>query len=135
MLLKIEFEFTVPDSFAVFIKKSIRDRFFLTLDIPKANKINNVLNKKQIFNFDINFIDILLDSINNIKIKPIEDKYVLFIDENKLYKDTGVKLISLCNLLTFGNMEIEGYPILRDVFSHIQKYIKKYRDRYAMGGF
>lgn len=79
------------------------------------------------------------------KIKKVKGKKVFFlainhivyknskiqINESILYPGTDYKLIDLCKLLNYGNLEFEGYPIFSTVFDFISDNIKKYESMFV----
>lgn len=134
MKIIVDIDIPISKSFLLFLKKEIKNRFFLTVQLEKLKSIDEKINAQNIFINKISSLDILLTSIDGIQIYQIDNIGVLQIDDNILYKDLDIPMSSLCKLITFGNINIEGYPILNDIFRYIQSHLKYYRDKFANGG-
>ena len=134
MKIIVDIDIPISKSFLLFLKKEIKNRFFLTIQLEKLKYIDEKINDQNIFKNKISSLDILLTSIDNIQIYRIDNIGIVQIDDNILYKDLDIPLSSLCKLITFGNINIEGYPILNNVFRYIQSHLKYYRDKFANGG-
>lgn len=134
MKIIVDIDIPISKSFLLFLKKEIKNRFFLTVQLEKLKSIDEKINNQNIFISKISSLDILLNSIDTMQIYQIDEISILQIDDNILYKDLDISMGSLCKLITFGNINVEGYPILNDVFRHVQSHLKYYRDKFACGG-
>lgn len=133
MILKIETDFKISKSFLKALRRYMKNYFFLILDYKELKKYEKKINDLKLFSSDLSLLDIYMKAFANIKFNIYGNKYTLYIDDNVLYKDIDIKLDSLCNLITAGSMDFEGYPILKDVFIHFENNIKRYRDKFMRG--
>lgn len=94
-------------------------------NITKSS-LYNLDNKKYydkylIKTYNISLNDLITSFYNNIKVIKDHENYILFLDSNVHIK--SVKLITLVDLLNYGNQDIKGLNFFNNIFSFIQKNI------------
>ena len=94
-------------------------------NITKSS-LYNLDNKKYydkylIKTYNISLNELITSFYNNIKVIKDHENYILFLDSNVHIK--SVKLITLVDLLNYGNQDIEGLNSFNSIFSFIQKNI------------
>ena len=73
--------------------------------------------------FDIDSFEILKKALKNLLITK-NGMYEYIIKVNKILKYDDVSINSWINVITYGNREIKGYPILIDLFNDISENIQ-----------
>lgn len=90
----------------------------------KVNSLSLYKNK-----FDSKFI--LTTSSKTMTYKKDVDGYRILVKPNFLVTSYGQNLDTLCNFVTYGNTQINGYPIFleieKDIITNLSKYIGYYR--------
>ena len=82
--------------------------------------------------FNLNTRNIILFGIRNLKIVKESTKvYTISIDKNLKYKDLNVN--SVIKLITYGNRELKGYPVILDTFKFIVNNIVGIHAHYSLG--
>lgn len=94
-------------------------------NITKSS-LYNLDNKKYydkylIKTYNISLNELITSFYNNIKVVRDDENYILFLDSNIHIKN--VKLITLVDLLNYGNQDIKGLNFFNNIFSFIQKNI------------
>lgn len=68
-------------------------------------------------NLNINSYEILKFAFDHLYISETPSEYILKIDKNLRWNNLNVS--SLISLITYGNRQVKGYPIVRRVFETI----------------
>lgn len=97
-----------------YIPQYIYDRFLKIVDIGRLAEFDKF--------FEINSFDILVKVLRNLLITK-NGNYEYIIKINKLIKSDNVPAIIWISAINYGTREIKGYPILIDLFKHIQENI------------
>jgi len=77
--------------------------------------------------------DILISGIYNLKFMKLNDKYIIYIDNNQYISDSNIKIDSLCKFINFGNLLISGYPIFTKTFKYFKFNLVRYFNNYLYG--
>ena len=108
-----------------YLPNYIYDQFLKSADISRLVEFDEF--------FDINSFDILKKAIRNLLITK-NGNYEYIIKVNKVLKVDNVTIDVWISVITYGNREVKGYPILIDLFKHIQENIgliyKEWEDGY-----
>lgn len=73
--------------------------------------------------------------LRTIQIQKTDSKYIISFDKFARVANSRAKLYSIIKLITFGNMEINGYPIVLDLFNEFADNISEYASKYEkLGG-
>lgn len=125
-----------------FIKWLIQEilyTFILHVDRNKLKAWDEYLNKvvfkdnKLIKN--ISTYNILYTGLRTLQIQKTDSKYIISFDKFARVTNSRAKLYSIIKLITFGNMEINGYPIVLDLFNEFADNISEYASKYEkLGG-
>ena len=83
-----------------------------------------------LFNVNVNYVDIIKKSLNNLQILESNDKYIVQINPNIKYKNTNLCLNVLVNLLDYGTLQVKGCYLFSTVFNNINNNLNIYYDRY-----
>lgn len=77
--------------------------------------------------------EIIYKGANLIRVREIPKKFIIEINPNVIMPGVKAKkVVTLCKLINYGNMEIKGYPIFSDTFTMIAENINAYIDLYAI---
>ena len=101
------------------------------------NTVQNNLNQTRLKLFDnylnINSREVILLALRNLDItKQAVNSYKISISKIKTYKDKS--LHEWINLITYGDREIKGYPVVLNIFKEAQENITGLYKRYLRFG-
>ena len=123
--------------FGRWLCKRIESLIKSRIDKNKLKLWSEYLTKSNLFTpvySDKIFADkILIQASESLTCKKFPSLLFIEIDSNKLVSGLDrVKLKTIVELITFGNQEKSGYPLIQDVFQevadNISEYISKYMD-------
>lgn len=117
----------------------ISHSIYSQLDRSKLQQWSSYLNDSGIFKSD--------NSVKNISAKKLFDQIckniccyrfpsLLCIEVDKNINAFGlsnVKLSTVCNLITFGNQDQHGYPIILQEFQYVAEHIDEFVEKYMDG--
>ena len=130
MLIRLEGNYS--PRFINFLIKIIKNRVITKLSLNKLkmwDKYLDTINKNH-----ESAKEIILISLSEL-VYIIEDNYIIItINNNYVLSKLHLKLIDAIKLISFGNMEIKGYPIISDTFQYVEKNIKGYEKRFHLFG-
>lgn len=63
--------------------------------------------------------EILLAGLKNLRVLNCHNHYIIEINPNEIAPKTRAKLIDICNLINYGNLEMPGYPIFENTFNEV----------------
>lgn len=64
---------------------------------------------------------VMLQCLSNLQYHVFENKVIVHINDGIMYPSTKYTLGALYRLITFGNSEISGYPLMSDIFEYLNK--------------
>lgn len=101
------------------------------------NTVQNNLNQTRLKLFDnylnINSREVILLALRNLDItKQAVNSYKISVSKIKTYKDKS--LHEWINLITYGDREIKGYPVVLNTFKEVQENIMGIYKRYIRFG-
>ena len=99
----------------VYLPDYIYKAFLLTVDETRLKEFDEF--------FDIDSLEILTKALKNLLITK-NGMYEYIFKVNKVLKYDNVSISSWINVITYGNREVKGYPILIDLFKSISENIK-----------
>lgn len=115
------------ERFAEIVINYLRNTFRRKCVKVKCAKWDEYLNEhKEEFvtaNIQISAYEILLSALYNLDIMAFHDKTIICINQNAKLRYFRSTLLPLCNLITYGNLEVNGYPILQECFDEVQKQL------------
>lgn len=104
-----------------YIPRLIKNYFSDLFDQKRLDVINNT--------FGINSFDIIMFALDNLKIYSQPDAYIIEIDKNLRYKNINVD--SIINLITYGNRECKGYPLIYNIFKIIAENVERIYEKWG----
>ena len=109
----------------------------MLLDVRKLSKFDEYFNSEE-FSVLTNGVtlsakQILVLGMSNLKHKRYEINTHIFIDPVIVYPGTQLKIVDLCKIINYGNLSINGYSIISDVFNHFSEHIKGYVNKHLTG--
>lgn len=133
ILQKQNSEYT--DRFARFIIKVICTNFREDVNFDKLKQWDIYFKDSNILGIDVNSnnisLKILCEVLNNLIVDDFDSSYHIYVNQNAVYsQNKDIKLEQLLKLITFGNSEKIGYPIVKDIFEEIADNIKDYFQLY-----
>lgn len=104
------------DSFCEWLIPKISEALYSNIDSKKLIPFNNYINKYNIVNWTLYRRPIMCSEIiylgmNYLVYHKTNNSYIIEIDSNINIPNSTTKIISLCNLINYGNMSLNAYPI------------------------
>lgn len=115
--------------FANFILHEIKKTVLARLSPNALQKCDNYFINSGLVEPDRKGItkEIILKALNNLVAYDFGDYFILKIDTKiKLDAKSDLNIDSAIKLITYGNLEFKGYPIILDVFNEICNKLNKY---------
>lgn len=127
----------INKGFIPFIKKKLFAYMSTITDTKKLHKYDELFHSKEFLKMSNNTIissrQVIVMGMTNLIHKRYETNTQIFINPNINYPGTNLRIVDLCKIINYGNMSIDGYPILTMTFDYVQSNIGKYIDRYTTG--
>lgn len=101
--------------FYEYIPDKIKEFILLNYNESYVSQINKYLIE---IGIKTNFQEIINKAIDTLKIIINDDWCTINIDYSQVL--SGRRLQDLINLIEYGNLEIKGYPILKEAFRYIE---------------
>ena len=101
--------------FYEYIPDKIKEFILLNYNESYVSQINKYLIE---IGIKTNFQEIINTAIDTLKIIVNDDWCTINIDYSQVL--SGRRLQDLINLIEYGNLEIKGYPILKEAFKYIE---------------
>lgn len=95
--------------------------------------INNIPKYKSLFKKTLNSRDALISCFYNLKIIKLWDKVIISPDINLLIPNSKIKNITIVKLITYGTLNIRGYPLLLEIFDYFKKHLDVLYNMYERG--
>lgn len=123
--------------FIKYLKRRLLGHISLILNIKKLVPFDEYFNSDEFKilsgGIKVSAKKVIVLGMSNLTHRRYETTTHIFINPNIYYTGTNIKLVDLCNLINFGNMSIDGYPIFTETFNHFSRNIKKYIDKCIIG--
>lgn len=123
--------------FIKYLIKLLRKQLLGSIVPGKLIKWDNYLNTLPIFKTKykkgITAKEIIYSAAFNIRYMKSGQDYTIYIDNNQKIFGTNAKLYSICKLINYGNMQMQGYPIFTNTFNYIADNIQILYLRYQRG--
>lgn len=118
--------------FCHWLIKLVYKTFMYSFDDKKTQLIENYINTRCTSPYvkHISVYQIFLFAIKNLQIYNFGNYYTIKININARYGLTNFKIVNLCNLVQYGVIGIQGYPLLVEIFELISSDIDKYYQKY-----
>lgn len=113
-----------------------------------VNYISNVINDNQLIRFDkyinnnlnIRFIDkfprllksrdVLITAVQTLYYIKQGNDYIIKINPNNFIPNTYAKFIDIVSLINYGNMQLQSYPIIDEMFDYFADNLNQYYNDY-----
>ena len=69
----------------------------------------------------------------DLEIKKYWDKVVIESNRNKIIPNSSAKIYDVVKLITYGTMNLKGYPVVLDVFKYFEEHIEEFFEMYRRG--
>lgn len=115
---KFIYEYVIPEINLVFSYKLNNARclnwtkYFQTINLGWITYKNN----KRVIP---SAYEVLIAGIKNLRVLNCINHYIIEINPNEIAPKTRAKLIDICNLINYGNLEMPAYPIFEDTFNEV----------------
>lgn len=121
----------VPDNyrytFIILLKNKMIKDIKRIIKLKRRSLIDMDLYLNDTFEFEETTLakDIMLFALDNIEIIKRTKYYSIEINRNIDYPNTSIKLITLIQLINYGNLDIKGVPIFINEFKEVNKELKR----------
>ncbi len=122
--------------FCIWLEDKLFNYLNSSIDDRQLDRFDDYINK----NIQINFIDklprflksrnILLSAFKNLDVRKQGKSYIIGIDPLKFIPNTNAKFIDIIRLINYGNMEINGYPIIDNTFDYFANNLQDLYQQY-----
>ena len=85
----------------------------------------------QVYQQDISVQSVILQAAQNLIVYKYSDQIIVTIDPNVLYNNDSIRLIDLCKLLNYGNLENQGCHIFTDTFDYVVSHLENLYSEYT----
>lgn len=125
------------DDFYQWLIIKIRDYGYNAIDGRKLTYIDNYINNtpkyKSIFRKTINSREVLIAYLNNLGVTKYWDRVVIESNPNILIPNSTAKISNVVRLITYGTLNLKGYPIINKIFDYFSDKIEVLFDMYERG--
>ena len=132
MNLIIESKVDITDFCEWLVVEHITPYIATHINQKKAQRFDDIINKyivtlpKRMLFTD----DIILASAYNLIVSKEDDNHIIRIDSNAFIPNTNAKFISIAELINYGNLSTQAYPIYTETFNYFADNIDKYFNMY-----
>lgn len=124
------------DAFCSYLISEMVDYIDSTIDSNQLIRFDEYINN----NLNIRFIDKLprLLKSKNILIAAVQtlyyikqgNDYIIKINPNNFAPNTYAKFIDIVSLINYGNMQLQSYPIIDEMFDYFADNLNQYYNEY-----
>lgn len=132
MNLVIDSKVDISDFCEWLIKEHITPYIVTHINQKKAQRFDDIINKsivtmpKRVLFAD----EILLASAYNLVVSKSNNSYIIRLDSNIFIPNTNAKFISIIELINYGNLSVQAYPIYTETFNYFADNISEYFNTY-----
>ena len=98
---------------------------------------NNILNLTQSQQANFNLYREMLKVSRSLRWRKVKDYYIIYVPHNVFVSGTNIPLSRLSRFVSYGDLNVKGYPILSEiiqgVIANIAKYINQYEKLFYGG--
>lgn len=111
-----------------YISNTINDRQLIRFD----KHINNNLKIKFIDKFPrlLKSRDVLITAVQTLYYIKQGNDYIIKINPNNFIPNTYAKFIDIVSLINYGNMQLQSYPIIDEMFDYFADNLNQYYNDY-----
>ena len=104
------------DSFCEWLIPKISEALYFNIESKKLISFNNYINEHNLVNWTLYRRPIMCSEIIKLGLYYLiyhktNSSYIIEIDNNINIPNSNTKIISLCNLINYGNISLSAYPI------------------------
>ena len=101
----------------------------------KLIKWNNYINDNKLIDWtfvtrQINIKDVILGSLNNLRIRDEKSEIIIDLNPNIAIPNSYTSYISIAKLINNGNVDMNPYPIYDQIFNYVSDNFEVYYQRY-----
>ena len=121
----------------------LREAFINVLDESELERFDEYLNSGGAMiptiqmnkNYHISTKNILIGALNNLIYtkNPSDNGYIIEIDPNEIIPNFDAKFIDIANLVNYGTLSVQAYPIFDEVFDLVAEELPQMREDYLEG--
>lgn len=116
--------------FIMYLISIIREYVVTNVDMRQLTRWNDYFKENEL---EIDSYTALLLGINNLVYNNFLGGWIIKINPNIMLYNINVS--DICNLITYGNLEVEPYPIIREAFEYVTINIDVIYDEYTNGEY
>ena len=123
-------------NFCNWLIPKIQEYFIDSINVKKLELYNIYLNGNKVILFDyggkriLSAKNILIGGIYNLIVKRTINKFIIEINPNIFIPNTSAKFIDIVKLINFGNMSLQGYPVVTETMDYFANNINKYYNEF-----
>ena len=87
------------------------------------------------FDNSITVASVVSQAASNLRVLNYETKLIIQINPTVNYINSSIRLIDLCKLLNYGNLEMNGCHIFTQTFDYIATNFNKLHEEYNLRGY
>lgn len=129
-MIRIEKNDIITDNFINWLIAQIKNEILAKVDIRQLNRLDK--DTREIFGISVNVATAFLSIVDNIRFYEHSGYYIIDVDHNK--KTNNIPLKELYQYITFGDMQVNGYPIILETLNNVISDLNKYQLRYNLVG-
>ena len=121
------------DKFCNWLIEKIRTYLIANIDDRKISRFDDQINRSIKWQFPNKFIsakNILIASTYHLNWEKYNSRYTIYLDNNELIPQTYAKFIDIINLITYGNLYLQGYDIYDKTLKHFADNLFIYYQEY-----
>ena len=107
------------------------------IDSRKLSTINNYINTtpkyKSIFKKSFNAKEIIIAFLYNLEVHKYWDRVIIESNINKIVPNSSAKIYNVVKLITFGTLNLKGYPVILYVFNYFEEHLDEFFEMYKRG--
>ena len=107
--------------FCLWLISQIKNEYIETANVNKLLKMDEYLHSLDFMasHKDDTSYKILQKGLQSLQVSSGTDSYIIRVNDS-IYYDfaTGVKLSTVCKLINYGTISVQGYPIYQKLFTH-----------------
>ena len=113
-------------SFLSWLLPKIRIELLKQIKLKKLKNIElKLINENILSDKQINTQKVLISLTKYLTVKDIKDNFVIYFKCNKKYPGTNISYIDICKTINYGNLNIQGYPIITQVFNDVKLHLSE----------
>jgi hypothetical protein len=124
-LIVFNYEGKYTPEFIFWLIRKIRDYFLININ---SDKLINLQSNEDYKNIDL--FSCLIQCFNSLQYRKYPGKYVIQVNPNTIISQPRAKLIEVCKYITYGTLNIKGYPIVLDIFKYFAENLDEFLEEF-----